>query len=278
MKKLNLTILLTVLLSMAGAKAFAHDIEVKNADGVTIYYSWTNDNTTLAVSYQGSSYDEYSDEYTGNVVIPESVTYNEATYSVTSIGDGAFAYCSSLTSITIPSSVTSIGEDVFWYCSSLTSVTSHIESPFEIDSQVFHGSLDNSPTLYVPKGKVEAYRNTAGWNVFTNIEEIGLCATPTIAFEDGKLIFNCETEGASCHYTISGDNNKSGTQSEVSLNTTITVSVYATKPGCIDSDVATMDIEMSMGSKGDVNGDGIIDVSDYIGVANLILFGTIDGK
>ena len=240
---------------MAGAKAFAHDIEVKNADGVTIYYSWANDNTTLAVSYQGSSYDEYSDEYTGNVVIPESVTYNEATYSVTSIG-----------------------EDVFWYCSSLTSVTSHIESPFEIDSQVFHGSLDNSPTLYVPKGKVEAYRNTAGWNVFTNIEEIGLCATPTIAFEDGKLIFNCETEGASCHYTISGDNNKSGTQSEVSLNTTITVSVYATKPGCIDSDVATMDIEMSMGSKGDVNGDGIIDVSDYIGVANLILFGTIDGK
>ena len=39
-----------------------------------------------------------------------------------------------------------------------------------------------------------------------------------------------------------------------------------------------MDIEMSMGSKGDVNGDGIIDVSDHIGVANLILHGTIDGK
>ena len=42
--------------------------------------------------------------------------------SVTSIGEGAFAGCSSLTSIEIPSSVTSIGEDAFSYCSSLASV------------------------------------------------------------------------------------------------------------------------------------------------------------
>ena len=43
--------------------------------------------------------------------------------SVTSIGDDAFSYCSSLTSITIPNSVTSIGEGAFVGCSSLTSIT-----------------------------------------------------------------------------------------------------------------------------------------------------------
>ena len=42
---------------------------------------------------------------------------------VTSIGDRAFRGCSGLTSLTIPSSVTSIGEGVFYGCSGLTSLT-----------------------------------------------------------------------------------------------------------------------------------------------------------
>ena len=42
---------------------------------------------------------------------------------VTSIGDSAFSYCTSLTSVTIPDSVTSIGEQAFYDCTSLTSVT-----------------------------------------------------------------------------------------------------------------------------------------------------------
>jgi hypothetical protein len=42
--------------------------------------------------------------------------------SVTSIGDGAFEDCSSLTSVTMPDSVTSIGQDAFGGCTSLTSI------------------------------------------------------------------------------------------------------------------------------------------------------------
>ena len=42
---------------------------------------------------------------------------------VTKIGDGAFAFCGSLTSVTIPNSVTTIGEITFYNCSALTSVT-----------------------------------------------------------------------------------------------------------------------------------------------------------
>ena len=64
-------------------------------------------------------------EYSGAVVIPSSVSsvdYSGATYSVTSIGDSAFEYCTSLTSIEIPNSVTSIGERAFLHCESLTNI------------------------------------------------------------------------------------------------------------------------------------------------------------
>ena len=42
---------------------------------------------------------------------------------VTQIGQGAFLWCTSLTSVTIPDSVTSIGVQAFFQCTSLTSIT-----------------------------------------------------------------------------------------------------------------------------------------------------------
>ena len=63
------------------------------------------------------------DKYSGDIVIPSTVTYNDVTYSVTSIGSSAFSGCTELTSVTIPESVTSIGSYAFQDCSGLTSVT-----------------------------------------------------------------------------------------------------------------------------------------------------------
>ena len=91
-KQSFITILLSVLMSMTGAKASAHDISVKNTDEVTIYYVWTNNNTELAVSYQGRYNYENSNAYSGNVVIPSSVVYNGNTYPVTSIDGSAFSF------------------------------------------------------------------------------------------------------------------------------------------------------------------------------------------
>ena len=121
MKKQNMTLLLTALLSMIVANGFAHDIEVANEDGVTIYYVWTNNKTELAVSYRGDNPLFFSNRYSGNVLIPESVIYNGKTYSVTSIDGLAFYSCSDLTSVTIPNSVMSIGNP-FIRCSGLTNI------------------------------------------------------------------------------------------------------------------------------------------------------------
>ena len=109
-------LLLTMLMSMTGVNTFAHDIEVANDDGVTIYYNWTNNYTELSVSYRGQNSSSFANEYTGNVVVPEYVTYQGTTYPVTCIGDASFYNCSSLTSVTIPNSVMSIGNYAFDGC------------------------------------------------------------------------------------------------------------------------------------------------------------------
>ena len=85
-----------------------------------LYYNITSD-STVEVAYQSKSSDNYHGLTTAT--IPETVTYNGTTYSVTSIGKSAFKWCSSLTSISIPNSVTSIGYGAFCNCSSLTSLT-----------------------------------------------------------------------------------------------------------------------------------------------------------
>ena len=114
------TKLITLFFALAASVGtmFASDIQVNG-----IWYNFNSTNKTAEVTYQGSSYSTYSNEYAGVVTIPASVTYSGTTYSVTSIGERALYNCSSLTSVTIPNSVTSIGEWAFYDCSGLTSVT-----------------------------------------------------------------------------------------------------------------------------------------------------------
>ena len=57
-----------------------------------------------------------------NITIPATITNGENTYTVTSIGDFAFYYCTGLTSVDIPDSVTSIGNFAFYDCTGLSSV------------------------------------------------------------------------------------------------------------------------------------------------------------
>ena len=110
--------LFTLLLAMFASigTLFASDIQV---DG--IWYNFDSSTQTATVTYQGSTY-AYSNEYSGAVVIPESVTYDNVTYSVTSIGYAAFRDCVGLISVTIPNGVTNIGVYAFYRCTGLLSV------------------------------------------------------------------------------------------------------------------------------------------------------------
>ena len=67
---------------------------------------------------------------------------------------------------------------------------------------------------------------------------LGKCATPIISYSYGELKFYSETEDATCIYTISDNDIKTGSGNEVLLDVTYQISVYATKPGYDNSDVA----------------------------------------
>lgn len=101
-------------LGMLSSNVFAHDFEV---DG--IYYNKIND-SEVAVTYKGIY--GTSAVYSGDILIPETVSYDGTLYSVTSIGEYAFYVCRSITSVNIPNSVISIGNEAFSYCESMTSV------------------------------------------------------------------------------------------------------------------------------------------------------------
>ena len=102
------------------------------------------------MTYKGSSYSNYSDEYSGSITIPATVTYNGVAYSVTSIGGSAFRDCRSLTTITLPEGVTSIGDYAFYSCSILNAITIP-ESVTSIGWDAFQ--LCNSLTaITIPEG------------------------------------------------------------------------------------------------------------------------------
>ena len=91
-----------------------------------------------------------SGSYSGDIVIPETVVLNGTTYTVTSIGESAFAKCKDVTSVYIPNTVKKIGITAFSNCSSLTkikipnSVTSLGDGAFDSCSKLKSATISNA--------------------------------------------------------------------------------------------------------------------------------------
>ena len=116
MKRIFIFIFAAVVAVAASAEHYYH---VGIGD---LYYNLDGTNKTAEVVPQNSSSPYWTTEIT-TADIPATVPYKGEDYSVTSIGEYAFGYCTTLTNVTIGDNVTDIGESAFFGCSSIKSIT-----------------------------------------------------------------------------------------------------------------------------------------------------------
>ena len=184
---LLLALLLLTMISCSGNQSVPNSDSTFEVNGIN--YNKIDSNK-IEVTNKITSYSPYSNDYSGSVTIPATVTYHGTTYSVTSIGYGAFDHCygltninipksvtnidryafrgcSSLTNINIPNSVTSIGDEAFDGCSSLTSinipnsVTDITNSAFSCCSSLENISVASNNTKYDSRNNCNAIIETA---------------------------------------------------------------------------------------------------------------------
>ena len=159
----------TIDLQFVNGKTYL--IEEIEVDG--IYYALLNDvDKTVVMTFKGRNAYEYMGEYSGDVVIPSTITYRNETYSVVSIGRRTFEDCNELVSVTIPSSVKTTDYSAFFYNNALNAIVMESATPPTIYESSFYG-VDRSVPIYVPAGSVDTYKSAPFWNEFTSIVEHG---------------------------------------------------------------------------------------------------------
>ena len=175
MRKPFLLSLLVALLTTLSLHAY----DFQSGD---LYYKITSDTTVEVTSHMINS--PYNYQGLTTATIPETVTYKGTTYSVTSIGYGAFEDCSSLISIILPNSLTNIGYEAFRGCSSLTSITLP-NSVTTIEDYAFRG-CSSLTSITIPNSVTSiGYEAFAGCSSLTSITiPDSMTSIGTYAFSD----------------------------------------------------------------------------------------------
>ena len=205
-----------------------------------------------------------------SVVIPNNVTY---------IDPRVFEGCTSLVSLTIGENISDIKNETFANCPNLADVYCLAENVPNTCSDAFMDSYIEFATLHVPAASLDDYINAEPWKKFKNkvaledgeIPETPKCTTPTISFENGEIIFNCDTEGVEYVSSIAAPDAKSYYDGRLKPAFKYKVTVYATKSGYDKSDTATAEIEVPGELKGDLNNDGTVNVADHVELTKIIM-------
>ena len=259
-KSLLLALVCTILCAF---HASAYDFMV---DGIA--YNYNSNGSSVSVTVGGN--------YTGEICIPDEVTYKGKTYSVTLIADNAFMGCSKLKYVELPYTVTSIGVSAFNGCSLLE----YVEIPYtltSIGSGAFAECRDMTevtiPSSVTSIGQM-AFINCTGLrkiNSYPNPAKISMTSNSSVFYgvpKNGRLhvlpkyLQAYSTANQWNEFTNIHDDLREG---DVNCDSKVNV-----------SDV-TMLVNMILGlcpvslPCADINRDGKINVSDVTALVNIIL-------
>lgn len=141
-------------------------------------------------------------DYSGDIVIPATVTYNNITYKVTSLQEFCFEGCSSLTSIILPSGLTSLGDRCFGGCSLLTSILCLAVNPPKCSPYIHTSVVNNTMRIYVPKESIEKYKQSYAWKSAKGIYPLYPTSSVSLAKESSVS----RAKPTKLEYTISPEN------------------------------------------------------------------------
>ncbi|MHB9140699.1 MAG: leucine-rich repeat domain-containing protein [Paludibacter sp.] len=160
--------------------------------------------------------------YTGDIVIPSTVSYNDTVFSVTSIYSNAFIDSDSLTSVTIPNSVSTIGTGAFYGCSELTSINLSPDNPYFIFTDgILYSTIQNQLIYCINSktGKIDIPKTVKviGIGAFYGCKGITSVSVPNSITVINSLAFNNCT-GLT---TVSiGDSTNTGTRTSIIIQST----------------------------------------------------------
>ena len=162
--------LITLAVLLCSVTASAYDFEVEG-----IYYNIIS-TTDLTVEVTNGD-----NKYSGEIILPSTITYKSKSLRLTRIGYKAFERCTNLTSIEIPNSVTSIETSAFSDCSNLKSITigdavTRIRTyAFEKCTSLTSIEIPNSVTS-IMDNVFSGCSNLATISIGNSVTSIGKCA------------------------------------------------------------------------------------------------------
>ncbi len=199
--------------------------------------------------------------------------------SITSIGTSAFKSCSNIADVDLPTNIGSLGEQCFSDCYNLQKIVAHWGNPVIINQNTY-ANVSNNCFLYIPIGTATKYAN-AGWTSIPNVKETGILS---VHVNSGGYISCNETQVCgrkeNIFFTpyksfvikvVPNDGNKifKATLNGTDITNEVNDEIFIEEPE-EDYDLFIYFTDSKVDT-GDVNCDGIMNVTDILCMANYII-------